>query len=143
MVMVVFELTTYTPSDLDFLDALLHELSPTSFCSKEKLDAVVNDANSHLYVIREEDCVVATATLCISHTPEFILGAVETVVVSTACRGKGYGRLLMEHILKEANRLGCEKLHLTSNPRRVIANSLYQAFGFRKYDTNYYELEIK
>ncbi len=141
--MNIFELTAYSKSDLDDLDMLMHELSPTSCCLGENLDAVINDLNSHLYIIREENRIVATATLCVNHTPEFILGTVEAVVVVMAWRGKGYGRLLMEHILEEAKRLGCKAVHLTSNPRRVAANNLYRALGFKRYETNYYEFEIQ
>jgi len=140
---MVNELLSYNSYDLDSLDAIIHELSPTSFCSKAKLYAVIKDPNSHLYIIREEQQIVAIATLCVIHTLEFTVGTVEAVVVASVCRGKGYGKLLMKHIYKEAKNYDCVKIHLTSNPRRVVANNLYQSLGFRQYETNYYELEIK
>ena len=74
--------------------------------------------------------------------PELTLGGIEAVVVSSACRGKGYGKLLMRHLLKEAKDLGCHKLHLTSRPTRVAANRLYQSLGFVKHETNCYNLHF-
>lgn len=154
--MEVVELTSFSEKDLLDIDDLMHQLSTTSFCNDEKLQKVMEDADSHLYVIRKvqdvsdvsgvskglSGCIVATATLCVSHTPEFTLGGVEAVVVDSDCRGQGLARQLMEHILTEAKRFGCVKLHLTSNPRRVAANALYQKMGFQLYATNYYEKEL-
>ena len=154
--MEVVELTSFSEKDLLDIDDLMHQLSTTSFCNEEKLQKLMEDADSHLYVIRKvqdvsdvsgvskglSGCIVATATLCVSHTPEFTLGGVEAVVVDSDCRGQGVARQLMEHILTEAKRFGCVKLHLTSNPRRVAANALYQKMGFQLYATNYYEKEL-
>lgn len=140
---LVTELTSATASEIEAMDALMHELSSASYCSEEKLKAVLGDSGSHIYVIKDGGNIVATASLCVFHTPEFTLGAVEAVVVSERHRGKGYGKALMEHIINESRRFGCDKLHLTSNPRREAANRLYQDLGFRKYETNYYCCQIK
>ena len=65
---MVEELSLYTPQDLADLDALMHELSATSFCNEELLKNALNDVNVHVYVIRDEEHIVATGTLCIKHT---------------------------------------------------------------------------
>ena len=70
---MVEELSSYTPQDLADLDALMHELSATSFCNEGLLNNALNDANVHVYVIREEGHIVATGTLCIKHTLEFTI----------------------------------------------------------------------
>lgn len=137
---MITELTEYSPADLQDLEALMHELSSRGTCTESQLRAVIEDGNSHLFVLRESNHIVACATLCVSHTPEGTLGGVESVVVSSVCRGKGYGRLLMEHLLREAARLECHKLHLTSRPTRVAANRLYQSLGFVLHDTNCYQM---
>ena len=51
--MEVVELTSFSEKDLLDIDGLMHQLSATSFCNEEKLQAVMKDAGSHLYVIRE------------------------------------------------------------------------------------------
>ena len=86
--------------------------------------------------------LIACACLCVAHSPEFTLGFVESVPVLSTQRGKGYGRMLMEHLIAEARRLRVDRLHLTSNPKRVAANVLYQKLGFMRYDTNCYQLEF-
>jgi len=70
---MVEELSSYSPRDLVDLDALMHELSTTSFCNEELLKNALNDTNVHVYVIRDEGHIVATGTLCIKHTLEFTL----------------------------------------------------------------------
>ena len=139
---MVEEVNTYSPQDLFDLDALMHELSASSFCDKELLDAALGDANVHVYVIRDDGHIVATGTLCIKHTLEFAIADIESVVVSSRCRGKGFGRELMSAMIDAAKGLGVHHIQLTSNPARVAANRLYQELGFERYETNCYKMGI-
>ena len=139
---MVEELQSYTLEDVKDLDFLMHELSPTSFCNEEILENVINDVNSHTYIIREDGHIVAAGSLCVMHNLEFTIASVESVVVASEYRGRGYGKELIEHIINEAKRLNVKLIHLTSNPKRIAANSLYQRMGFVKYETNCYHFEI-
>ena len=121
----------------------MHELSPTSFCNAAILDDNLKDENAHAYVIREDGHIVGAGTLCVMHTLEFTIDNIESVVVSSMLRGKGYGRLLVEHMINEAKRMNVRSIHLTSNPKRVAANELYQRLGFRKYETNCFVFNIQ
>lgn len=136
---MVEELSSYTPQDLADLDALMHELSATSFCNEELLNNALNDANVHVYVIMDEGHIVATGTLCIKHTLEFTIADIESVVVSSKCRGRGYGKELMRAVIDSAKGLGVHHLQLTSHSGRVAANRLYQELGFERYETNCYK----
>lgn len=137
---MVEELTTYSSQDLADLDALMQELSATSFCSEELLRNVLNDANVHVYVIREEGHIVATGTLCIKHTLEFTIADIEAVVVGSRCRGRGYGKEIMKTLIAAAKSFKVHHIQLTSNPKRVAANQLYQAMGLERYETNCYKM---
>ena len=134
------ELNSYTPQDLADFDALMHELSATSFCNEELLNNALNDAN--VYVIRDEGHIVATGTLCIKHTLEFTIADVESVVVSSKCRGRGYGKELMTAMIEAAKKMNVHHIQLTSNPARVAANRLYQDLGFERYETNCYKRKL-
>ena len=152
--MVVIELTEYSEAYVPKIDVLMHELAPGACATEERVRKVIDDPNMHLYAI--VDCgsegsavkdvskgrMVACATLCVCHTPEIVIGVVEAVVVTAACRGRHLGRKLMERLLSDAKGFGVQTLHLTSNPKRIPANGLYQALGFERYDTNCYHLEI-
>ena len=140
---MIEELRSYAPQDLADLDALMHELSSTSFCNDELLNNALNDANVHVYVIRDEGRIVATGTLCIKHTLEFTIADIESVVVNSKCRGRGYGKELMTAMVEAAKKMNVHHIQLTSNPARVAANQLYQDLGFERYETNCYRLLFK
>ena len=139
---MVEELNSYKPQDLADLDVLMHMLSAISFCNEELLDNALNDANVHVYGIRDEGHIVATGTLCIKHTLEFTIADIESVVVSSKCRGRGYGKELMTAMIEAAEKMNVHHIQLTSNPARVAANRLYQELGFERYETNCYKMEI-
>lgn len=139
---MVEELTTYSEQELAEIDRLMRELSATSFCNEELLDNALKDAGVHVYVIRADGRIVATGTLCIKHTLEFTMADIEAVVVSSKCRGRGYGKEMISALIEAAKGFRAHHIQLTSNPRRVAANRLYQAMGFERYETNCYKLEI-
>lgn len=132
------ELLTYTASDFTDLSVLLQELSSNIVFTREPLERMLADPNSHLYVIREEGRIVACACLCIYHQPFSTDATIESVVVSSKMRGNGLGRKMMEHLLEEASKMNVDCIHLTSNLKRVAANALYQKMGFEKKETNCY-----
>ena len=138
---MVEKLSSYTPQDLADLDVLMHELSASSFCNEELLNNALDDTNVHVYVIRNEGRIVATGTLCIKHTLEFTIADIESVVVSSKCRG--YGKKLTTAMVEAAKGFGVHHIQLTSNPARVAANRLYQELGFERYETNCYKLLLK
>ena len=139
---MVEELKSYTSQDLADLDVLMHELSATSFCNEAILDNVLNDVNVHVYVIRAGGHIIATGTLCVTHTLEFTIAGVESVVVSSKHRGKGYSKELINYMIEAAKGLRVHHLHLTSNPKRKAANNLYLKMGFERYNTNCYKLYL-
>lgn len=139
---MVEELISYTPRDLAELDGLMQELSASSFCNEELLQAALGDANVHVYVIRDGGHIVATGTFCVKHTLEFAIADIESVVVLSRCRGRGYGRELMLAMVEAAKGLKVHHIQLTSNPARVAANQLYQELGFERYETNCYKMGI-
>ncbi len=136
---MVEELLVFSTQDLNDLNALMQELSATSFCDEELLNNALNDANVHMYVIRDEGRIVATGTLCIKHTLEFTIADVESVVVCSKYRGRGYGKELMTTMVEAAKKMNVHHIQLTSNPARVAANRLYQELRFERYETNCYK----
>lgn len=67
---------------------------------------------------------------------------IEDVVVDSGYRGKGLSKKLVSHAVAYAKLLGADTVMLTSNPKREIANLLYQQMGFRLKNTNLYVLSL-
>lgn len=136
--MKIQELETYTQSQFEDLKRLMTELSDRVIFSEQKLADVLSDRNCHLYVVQENDRILGCATLCVFHSPTGAKASIEDVVVLSDYRGQHLGKQLMEHVLAEAQKLAPIELHLTSNPKRVVANLLYQSLGFERKETNCY-----
>ena len=136
------ELTEYGPQVAGELDVLMRELSPGAATTVERVRRVVEDPNMHQYAAFEEGRMVGCATLCVCHTPEMVIGFLEAVVVASAFRGRHIGRQIMERIISDAGSFGVQQIHLTSNPKRVAANALYQALGFERKETNVYIMKL-
>jgi ribosomal protein S18 acetylase RimI-like enzyme len=138
---MITQATHYSEPLRQRLEELLNQLTPQpSLLSEQTLRAVLNDSDSRLYLLEEEGRVVGMLTLGIYHSPTGSKGWIEDVVVDDACRGRGYGRMLVAHAIEEARKAGVAQLMLTSNPLRVAANKLYQAMGFEKKETNCYRM---
>lgn len=140
--MDIVEINSFSNKYVSELNALMRELAPGASATEERVRKVIEDPNMHQYAIINGERMVACATLCICHTPEMVIGFVEAVVVTAACRGHHLGRGLMERLITDAKGFGVQTIHLTSNPKRIAANGLYQALGFEKKETNCYTLNI-
>lgn len=55
---------------------------------------------------------------------------IESVHVHPEWRGQGIGRLLMASAVDQARELGCYRVQLTSNNRRLEAHRFYESLGF-------------
>ncbi len=60
-------------------------------------------------------------------------GEIKSTRVDPSCRGHGYGRLLVKHLLAEARQSGLKRVSLETGSMAFFqpARALYQSFGFR------------
>lgn len=129
-----------TSDTLSSLNALLPQLSTSApQLTLSVLEALARSETTRVYLLRDETgALSATATLIVSPQLTGRKAWVEDVVVSAACRGRGYARQLLRHIEAEARLLGLTALYLTSRPSREAANHLYQSEGYQRRETNVY-----
>ncbi len=68
-------------------------------------------------------------------------GHITNVAVHKSARGRGLGRLLMEHLMQLASNLGVQYITLEVRASNAPAISLYKSLGFFKVSTRprYYE----
>lgn len=141
--MDILELHTLTDSQVSDLLGLMRELNPEIAVTREMLERTAGAEGTRLFVAQESGRIIGCASLCIFVSPTGRKASVEDVVVTSAYRGKGIGRALMEEIIGYARReLAPVDLNLTSMPQRVAANALYQALGFERRGTNAYRLKV-
>ena len=140
--MEILELHDYTQAQFEDLKQLMSELSDRVNLTQTDLMLVLKDRNCHLYVVLDSERIIGCATLCVFHSPTGSKASIEDGVVSSAYRGQHLGKQLMEYVLEQAKAYAPIELHLTSNPKRVAANKLYQSIGFQKKETNCYQMSI-
>ena len=139
---MIKELSILSETQVEDVLSLMKELTDEVVVTREMLLDTVNSPSSIFFAALDETGhIVGCATLGVYDSPTGRKAGVEDVVVSSARRGQGLGRKLMEHVIVYARQeLGGVELHLTSRPHRVAANELYQKLGFRRKETNVYVL---
>ena len=104
---------------------------------------LINDNAVHCLVIEENKEVVGFASLIIYYLPTLgKMGEIEDVVVAEKCRGRGFGREIMNELIELAKEKKLKKLQLTSSPKREVARALYKSLGFELIDTGVFILNI-
>ena len=81
-----------------------------------------------IYMVYAEDHPVGCAALIPLGQGVYELSK---MAISPLCRGKGLGRRLLLHVIKQARLLGATSLFLGSNTRLADAVHLYESVGFR------------
>ncbi len=111
--------------------------------SLNDLAALVRDSSSTLMVARKDSGeIVGALTLTVYRVPTGIRSIIEDVIVDNSARGQGVGEALMKRAIEVAREKGASNISLTSNPMRESANRLYMRVGFKKRETNAYQIKL-
>ncbi len=111
--------------------------------SLNDLTALVRDSLSTLMVARTEiGEIIGSLTLTVYRVPTGIRSIIEDVIVDNSARGQGIGEALMKRAIEVAREKGAKNISLTSNPMREAANRLYLRVGFKKRETNAYQMKF-
>jgi ribosomal-protein-alanine N-acetyltransferase len=86
-----------------------------------------NRSVCHVYVLRTPDCAVAGFCALWLVLDEV---HINNIAVRPQFRGQGLGTSLMQHVLKEAARLGARRVTLEVRASNVGARRLYERLGF-------------
>jgi len=115
---------------------LLGQLTPThnatfsEFC--DRLNKMkIHNPNADIYVIEYNDKIVATGKILIEmkmHNNFTNMGHIEDVVVDSGVRGKGFGKMLMEHLQNCGKNEGCYKIILDCS---AYNTKFYEKCGFK------------
>lgn len=112
------------PSDLD---QVVHneEISyPNPWSKRIFLDCL--RAGYECWVLATRDKVLAHGVLSAAVGESHLL----TLCVHPDARRKAYGRRMLQHLLKEAVRLGADTCFLEVRPSNEVARALYYSLGF-------------
>ncbi len=140
---MIKEITQISAADIPSLQLLLKTLSPNCIFSENDIEKTIQSPNCHLYGLYQENSLVGMYTLGIYHSPTGSKACLEDFVVHPDFQGKGYGRLMIEHLQEQIKKLQIKQLLFTSKPSRTAANHLYVKMGFKRKETNVYIMNNK
>lgn len=123
-----------------FLDQLTS--SPMTL-TEEMFNQLLASPNSHLFFLWKDEQIAGMLTVGIYYSPTGGKAWIEDVVVDESFRGQGLSKLLVAHAIDFTQNKQIPTLMLTSNPKRVAANKLYQVMGFERKETNVYRMKFK
>ena len=150
--MEIIRLQSVTDAQIGEILTLMRELDPEIAVTPEMVRRAVEAPGTHFFAMLDSGLpagshaaagrIVGCASLCVTASPTGCKAHIEDVVVLSSYRGQQLGRCLMEHVLGYARKElpAGTKIYLTSRPHRVAANALYQSLGFRRKETNVYEI---
>ncbi len=112
--------------------------------SLDDLSAVLRDSASTLMIARDEKgLILGTLTLVVYRVPTGVRSMIEDVIVDGSARGQGVGEALVQRAIELAKEKNVGTIALTSSPFREAANRLYLRMGFKKRETNAYQMKLK
>src|SRR3990172_1841183 len=115
---------------------LIFQLDPNAVVDEQNIYKAV--LNGYVSKIEKEGKLVGLGWIFPRQTLLRKQGVVEDMIVDEKYRGKGYGENILLDLIRWAKSQGVEVVELTTNPRRVAANSLYKKIGFKLHETNHY-----
>lgn len=134
----------YDAKHYDAVCRLLRQLTTRDVVlTQDAYRQLIASSCSRILLLQHGEEVAGMLTIGTYLSPTGSKAWIEDVVVDENYRGSGLGRTLVAHAIEHCKADGIDTVYLTSNPKRVVANGLYQSMGFVRKETNMYKLELK
>lgn len=139
----IIEIKTYSTEYHEAMQRFLDQLTSNPMTLTEEIfNQLIASSNSHLFFLLKEEQIAGMLTVGIYYSPTGGKAWIEDVVVDESFRGQGLSKLLVAHAIEFVKAKQVPSLMLTSNPKRIAANKLYQAMGFERKETNVYRMKF-
>ena len=139
----IIEIKTYSPEYHEAMQRFLDQLTTNPMTLTEPMfRQLLESENSHLFFLMKDEQIAGMLTVGIYHSPTGGKAWIEDVVIDETFRGQGLSKLLVAHAIDFVKSQQIPSLMLTSNPKRIAANKLYQAMGFERKETNVYRMKF-
>ena len=139
----IIEIQTYSPEYHEAMQRFLDQLTSSPMTLTETMfRQLLESKNSHLFFLMKDEQIARMLTVGIYYSPTGGKAWIEDVVVDQSFRGQGLSKLLVAHAIEFTKAQQVQSLMLTSNPKRIAANKLYQTMGFQRKETNVYRMKF-
>lgn len=127
--------------DLDSIKTLITQLDPSAKVDEAYLYKAITDG--YISKVEKDGEIAGMGWIFPRQTLLRRQAVVEDMIVNEKFRGLGLGEKILRDLIKWAKEQRIEVIELTTNPKRVAANSLYQKVGFKLHPTNHYLLDLR
>lgn len=137
----IIEIKTYSAEYHEAMQRFLDQLTSKPMALTETMcRELLESDNSHLFFLMKDGQIAGMLTVGTYYSPTGGKAWIEDVVVDETFRGQGLSKLLVAHAIDFVKSRQIPLLMLTSNPKRIAANKLYQSVGFERKETNVYRM---
>jgi ADP-ribose pyrophosphatase YjhB (NUDIX family)/GNAT superfamily N-acetyltransferase len=126
--------------DLGKVKDLIAQLDPSAVFNEQSLYKAM--FNGYVSKVEEGGKLLGMGWIFPRQTLLRRQAVVEDMIVDESQRGKGLGEKILLDLIGWCRKEGMEVVELTTNPKRIAANSLYQKVGFKLHPTNHYLLNL-
>lgn len=127
--------------DLAKVKKLVNQLDPSAQVNEQSLYKAM--FNGYIAKVEEKGKLLGIGWIFPRQTMLRKQAVIEDMIVDESQRGKGLGEKILLDLIGWAKKEGIEVIELTTNPKRIAANSLYKKAGFKLHETNHYLLNLK
>lgn len=127
--------------DIENIKLLVNQLDSDAIINEQSIYKAM--LNGYISRLVENNKIVGMGWIFPRQTLLRKQAIVEDMIVDQARRGQGLGEKILRDLIKWAEGEGVEVVELTTNPRRIAANNLYQKVGFKLHATNHYLLDLR
>ena len=139
----IVEIKTYSPEYHEAMQRFLDQLTTNPMVLTESMFLqLLESENSHLFFLLKDERIAGMLTVGTYCSPTGGKAWIEDVVVDESFRGQGLSKRLVDHAIQFVESRQIPLLMLTSNPKRIAANKLYQTMGFERKETNVYRMKF-
>ena len=139
----IIEIKTYSSEYHKAMQRFLDQLTTNPMIlTEEMFHQLLASPNSHLFFLLKDGQIAGMLTVGIYHSPTGGKAWIEDVVVDETFRRQGLSKQLVAHAIEFVKSQQIPSLMLTSNPKRIAANKMYQVMGFSKKETNVYRMKF-
>jgi len=126
--------------NLDNIKELVSQLDPSAVINEQSLYKAILDG--YISKVEKDGEIMGMGWIFPRQTLLRKQAVVEDMIVNDKYRGQGLGEKILLDLIDWAKKEGVEVIELTTNPKRIAANSLYQKVGFKLHPTNHYLLKL-
>ncbi len=161
--MTTLRIRTGRDADMNWIGAMHAALYPAEFGFDEGFAASINekmgafadklDPNKRVWIVETDDGQLGSIALSTHASGE---GFLNFVLVLPKARGLGLGRMLLDHALAEARKIGFTALRLETYSCLTAARGIYADYGFemiecqkdqpmfsKVFDREFWRIELK